>query len=345
MNHHRYYKNWFRSRLAKKLAAALLAGLAATLAVGKVLHKREVDQQDLHQVARMTDTMKTVCVGRFLIDIPEEAHIEMSGAKVDGFDISGFDETEAEFRKRAADRETELEAKPDRLGGNKNVESIREVRTNSGLAGKIFIHSRTVDEGTRGNGRGGVERYRHEGIATEALVHGHGISIDLFFEDRALEWVEDLPRLVEQLVANPDRRIPAEPGFCMDRLYVRDPLSAEQREQIKWSITDLMRVTRLRGAPREIGGLAGEELVERVVEMNEARVHSFWWEVDGTGDNVLIPHLVFRMTTGVGQGKPVPSSLSDGAALGLWDKITSSIRLRPTQPVAGTRVDAPAASG
>ena len=383
MNHDRYYKNWFRSRLAKKLAAALLAGLAATLAVGKVLNKREVDRRDLHQVARMTDTMKTVCVGRFLIDIPEEAHIEFRGAKVDGFDISGFDETEAEFRKRVADRETELGAKPDRLGGNKNVESIREVRTNSGLAGKIFIHSRTVEEGTRGNGRGGVERYRHEGISTEALVHGQGVSIDLFFEDRALEWVEDLPTLVEQLVANPDNRIPAEPGFCMDRLYVRDPLSAEQREQImmfarlpshpdieimfilgagvkpsehgllarsdaadaKWSIADLMRVTRLRDAPREIGGLAGEELVERVVEENEARVHSFWWEVDGTEDNVLVPHLVFRMTTGVGQGKPVPSSLSDGAALGLWDKITSSIRLRPTQPVASTRVDAPAVPG
>ena len=91
-------KSWLRSRLAKILAAALLAGLAATLAMGKVLNKHEVDRRDLHQVARRTDTMKTICVGRFLIDIPEEAHIEFSGAKVDGFDISGFDETEAEFR-------------------------------------------------------------------------------------------------------------------------------------------------------------------------------------------------------------------------------------------------------
>lgn len=106
-----------------------------------------------------------------------------------------------------------------------------------------------------------------------------------------------------------------------------------------------MRVTRLRGASREIGGLAGEELAERVVEANEARVHSFWWEVSGTEDDVLVPHLVFRMTTGDGQGRPVRSSLFDGAALGLWDKISSSIRLRPTQPVASTRVDAPAVPG
>ncbi|WP_312519195.1 T6SS immunity protein Tli4 family protein [Massilia sp.] len=373
-------KSWFRSRLAKMLAGALLAGLAATWAVGKAIDKREVDRRDQHKVALMTDKMKTVCVGRFLIDLPEEAQVELGRASIDGFDISGFHESEDEFHKRLADREAQLGAKPDWRGGNKNLEVARDVKTSSGLAGKIFFHSRTVEEGTRGNGLGGVERYRYEGISTEALVHGHGISIDLFFEDRRLDWLEDLPRLVEQLVTNPHNRIPAEPGFCMDRLYIREPLRAEQREQImmsarlpshpdveimfilgagvkpsehgllarsdaadaKWSIADLMRVTRLRGAPREIGGLAGEELVERVVEVNEARVHSFWWEVDGTEDNVLVPHLVFRMTTGVGRGKPVPSSLSDGAALGLWDKITSSIRLRPTQPAEISHGEAPA---
>jgi hypothetical protein len=169
----------------------------------------------------------------------------------------------------------------------------------------------------------------------------------------------------------------------MDRLYVRDPLSAEQREQItmfarlpshpdvevmsilgagvkpyehgllarseaaeqKWPIAALMRVTRLRGAPREIGGLAGEGLVERVAEANKARVHSFWWEVDGTVDNVLVPHLVFKVTTGIGQRKPLPSALSDGAAPGLWDKITSSIRLRPTQPMASNRPETAATPG
>jgi hypothetical protein len=373
-------KRWLRSRLAKMLAGVLLAGLAATWAVGKAIEKREVDRRDQHKVTRMTDKMKTVCVGRFLIDMPEEAQLELRGARVDSFDIAGFDETEDEFQKRVADREAQLAATPDWRGSNKNLESIRDVKTSSGLSGKIFVHTRTVAEGTRGNGLGGVERYRDEGISTEALVHGHGISIDLFSEDRALEWIDDLPALVNQLAANPDNRIPVEPGFCMDRLYVREPLRAEQREQImmfarlpshpdveimfilgagvkphehgllarseagdaNWSIAELMRVTKLRSAPREIGGLAGEELVERVIEANEARVHSFWWEVSGTEDNVLVPHLVFKMTTGVGQGKPVPSSLSDGAALGLWDKITSSIRLRPTQPVATSGVAAPA---
>lgn len=327
----------------------------------------------------MTDKMKTVCVGRFLIDVPEEAEIELRQARIDGFDIASFNETEKEFQKRVADREAQVKAKPDYLGGNKNMESAREVKTDSGLFGKIFIHSRKVQEGTQGNGLGGVERYRHEGITTEALVHGDGVSIDLSYENRALKWVEDLPRLVSQLVVNPDNRIPAEPGFCMDRVYARDPLRADQREQIMMfgrlpshpdiefmfivsaglkpdpqgvlarnqaadealSMAERMRVTRLREALREIGGLAGEELAELVVEENEARGHSFWWEVSGTEDNVFVPHVVFRMSTGNGNRKPVPSSLSDGAALGLWDKISSSIRLRSTEPVANKQLEAP----
>jgi hypothetical protein len=361
------------------LALALCAGLAATWAVGKVLDKREEVRRDQYEVARMTDKMKTVCVGRFLIDLPEEAQVEMSEPRIHGFNLSAFDETEEEFRKRVEGREAQIRAKPDRLGGNKNLESARDVKTDSGLVGKIFTHSRTVVEGTQGNGLGGVERYRHEGITTEALVHGQGISIDLFYVDRDPARIEDLPRLVNQLVTNPDNRTPAEPGFCMDRAYVRDPLNADQREQITMfvrlpkhpdvgltlilmaglkpekqgvlertgaadiglSIAERMRITRLRAAPREIGGLAGEELAELVVEENDARGHIFWWEVKGTEDNVFVPSLTLTMTTGNGNREPVPSSLSDGAALGLWDKITSSMRLRPTEPVASSRVDAP----
>jgi hypothetical protein len=100
-----------------------------------------------------------------------------------------------------------------------------------------------------------------------------------------------------------------------------------------------MRVSKLRAAPREISGLPGEELVELFVEENDARVHSFWWEVNGTEDNVLVPHLVFKMNTGSSADGPVPSSLSDGTAVGLWDKITSSIRLRSATPHTNSRVD------
>lgn len=341
----------------------LLAGVGLVDAV--VSWKTSTDQ-DKRVVAELASKMKTYCIGRFLIDMPENAEVELRGANIDGFNITAFEETEKHFQQRVVDREAQIRAIPDWHGGTKSLESVREAKTDSGLVGKIFMHSRTVEEGTQGNGLGGVERYRDEGITTEAMVHGHGVSIDLFYENRALKWVEDLPRLVNQLVVNPGNRIPGASGFCMDRAYVRDPLRADQREQIIMSarlpnhpdvefmlmltaglkpepqgilertdaadgalpIAGRMRVTRLRAGEREIGGLAGEELAELVVEENDARVHTFWWEVNGTEDNVFVPHLMFKMTTGNGNLQPVPSSLSDGAALGLWDKIASSIRLR-----------------
>ena len=368
-----------RTRLMAMLAGALCAGLAATWAVGEVLDQRQLARRDAQEVERMTQKMKTVCIGRFLIDMPVEAELELRGARIDGFDISAFDETREEFQKRIAEFESQVSARPDRLGGNKNLESVKDVRIDSGLVGKIFMHSRTVVEGTQGNGLG-VEPYRHEGISVHALVHGNGVSIDLSSEDRGLAWLDDLPKLVNKLVANPANRIPAETGFCMDRTYFRDPLTADQGERIMMSaglpshpdidfmlilaagikpdkegllkrssaavgrltMADRMRVSTLRAAPRTIGGLAGEEIVKAVSEKNDARVHSFWWEVDGIEDQVLVPHVVFKMTTGKGNHQPVPSSLSDEAALALWDRITSGIRLHSRQPRPGGKLAPPA---
>ncbi len=369
---------WAKQRLAKMLAAIVCAGLAATWAVGEVVDNDKVVRQDKHEVARMTEKMKTVCVGRFLIDMPEEAQVELTQARIDGFNIAAFDETLSEFETRVAGREQEINAKPDRLGGSKNLELVRDVNTANGLTGKIFVHSRSVTEGTQGKGLE-VERYRYAGVTVEALVHGNGVSIDFSSEGRDPAWVKDLPALVDKLVANPDSRIPEEPGFCIGRAYFRDPLTADQAEQIsmfaglpshpdvdfmlilaaglnpdeqsllerssaaeeRLSPAEKMRVTTLRAAPRKIAGLHGEELVELFVEDNDARVHSFWWEVNGTKDNVFIPHFVFKMNTGASTDGPVPSSLSEGAAVGLWDKITSSIRVRTARLQTSSRSEPP----
>lgn len=291
----------------------------------------------------------------------------MGRARMNGFDIAAFDEATDEFHARLAQREEEIKAKPDHIGGSKNLELVKEVKTDSGLVGKIFVHSRAVHEGTAGNGLVN-ERYRYEGIAVEALVHGDGVSIDLgsdfYFPDK----IDDLQRLVRQLVPNPRNTIPGEPGFCIDRAYIRDPLRADQREQItmfanfpshpdivfslvlaagvkpdgdgllkrgaaaedELPLTERWRLTRLRAAHRQIGGLTGEELVRRAIEANDAVVFSFNWEVNGTENDVFTPHMTFSMITGKSNDGPVPTSMSEDAVLELWDKILSSIRVRPT---------------
>ncbi|VXB67682.1 T6SS immunity protein Tli4 family protein [Massilia sp. 9I] len=318
------------------------------------------------QMTRLTEKMRTVCVGRFLIDMPEQAQIDVGRASVNGFDIATLMESTDEFNARIARREAELKAKPDRLGGNKSLESVKEVSTASGLVGKIFVHSRAVNEGTAGNGLE-TEHYRYEGIAVEALVHGDGVSIDLGSDFYFPEKLDEIHKLVTQLVPNPRSETPGEPGFCLDRAYIRDPLRADQGEQItmfaklpshpdfdlllilaagakpdndgllkrgaasenRLSLAEKMRVTRLRAQPRSIGGLAGEELIRRVVDRSDAQVYTFRWELNGTEDDVFTPHLVFSMTTGKGDDGPVKTSMSEDAVLELWDKISSSIRLRP----------------
>jgi hypothetical protein len=361
-------KRWLRNGLAKLLAGVVIAAMTGAWAIGEVREQRATAQRDKDEVARMTQKMTTVCIGRFLVDLPDEARFELARPRIDGFDISSFDEPDADFQVRLGQREARLRATPDRLGGNRNVESVREVKTDNGVVGKIFVHGRTVHEGTQLRGLE-LERYRYEHVAVEALVHGQGMSFDLSAEKYDPDQVENLSRLVAKLVPNPSNKAPTEPGFCIYRAWFRDPITADQGEEIMMhaqlpSHPDIeflailatgnkptspgllersaqteaslpadvkKRVSRLRGAPRTIGGITGDELVRRVAEKDDSIGYTFWWEVSGTEDNVFIPHFVFKMTTGEGNNGPVPSSLSQEAGMALWDKISSSIRLRPTE--------------
>lgn len=362
-------KRWLQHGLAKLLAGLVVAGLTGAWAIGEVQEKREAAWQDKLEVARMTNKVTTICLGRFLVDMPDEAQRELARPRIDGFDISSFDEPEADFKLRLGQREARLRAAPDQFGGNKNLESIKDVKTENGVVGKIFVHSRVVKEGTQANGLE-LERYRDESVAVEAMVHGRGMSFDLSADHYDPDKIGNLAKLIAKLVPNPDNQVPTEPGFCVYRAWFRDPLTADQGEQIMMharlpshpdiefmailaaglkpdkqsllqrnvdtvaglSASDKRRISNLRAQSRTIGGITGDELVTRFVEENDAVVYSFTWEVDGAEDNVLVPHFVFEMDTGKSSKGPVPSSLSQEAALALWDKISSSIRLRPTEP-------------
>lgn len=356
-----------QNRLAMALAVIVVVILAGTWSAQAARDKQEV--------ARMTQKMKTVCVGRLLIDFPEETELHLSRARINGFDIEAFAESTEEFQLRLEAREAQLRTTPDRLGGNKNLEVVRELKTEAGLTGKMFVHGRDVTEGTAANGLR-TETYRYENVGLEALVHSNGLSIDIVAQLYDPSVIENLPRLVRQLVPNPENQIPTEPGYCIDRAYVKDPLSPDQLEQISMfgrianrpdvefelvlaaglepaeqsllersnnpsmlALIDLGRVARLRAAPRSIRGIEGDELARRFVEDNDAVVYNFTWEVNGKRDDVYVPHILFMMDTGKSRNGPVPSSLSEGAAAGLWDTITSTIRVRPTE--SAPRVEVP----
>lgn len=136
------------NRATKLLGAVAFAAVAANVILGQV-RQAEVERRDQAGVARMTQKMKTVCIGRFLIDLPDETRFELGRPRIDGLDISSFDESEVDFQVRLAQREAKLRATPDRLGGYRNLESVREVKTGNGVVGKIFVHGYTVREGPK----------------------------------------------------------------------------------------------------------------------------------------------------------------------------------------------------
>jgi len=365
----RFLKRW--------CVVALFAGTMALCGAWGVAHMR-----DQREVAGIVERMKTICVGRFLVDLPAEAEVELIRARVDGFEINSFQESNDEFHSRVAERESQLNAPPSRLDGVASLETVKEIETEAGLVGKIFVHGRNVTEGTRANGLE-LERYRYEGIDLEALLHADGVSFDILGSNFSLQYAGDLPKLVAQLIPNPANQVPTAPGFCIKHAYVREPVSASQREEVVMAARlpshpdiefllivaagiepaeksllerddeahgwmrafEMSHVSTIRAASRKINGVAGDELVQRFSEDNSATVYSFWWEVDGTRDNVFIPHISFTMDTGKGEYGPVPSSLSQGVALALWDKISSSIRVRPTVTRKPDAPQARAASG
>lgn len=353
-------------KCAKWLATLSGLTLAASLYVSAVQSR-----EDMKKVDNMTDRMKTVCVGRFLIDVPADAQVNLRLGLVDGFEVARRDEPLPEFLTKLRARETVLSAKPNMLG-QKNIESSTEI-SHDGFSGKVLVHSRY-----RGYSIEKERRVYFETISVEGYVHKAGVTYSFVADTYDPAQTKILPALLSQLVDVAESEVPKEPGFCISGALIRDPYDRDRSESVAMSATlpghpdfgilfwtnnakvkggsllkrhaaamgPLMRArTRtLREGARTINGYAGEEVAIKVTELNFATVFGFVWETPGSDDNVLVPHLSLEMDTGMnpqGGGKPVQSSLSEEAMLALWDKISSSIRLRPTGPAKTAEAEPP----
>lgn len=357
---------WLGPRCAKWLATLGGLTLAASLYVSAVQSR-----EDMKKVDNMTDKMKTVCVGRFLIDVPADAQVSLRLGLVDGFDISRRNEPLAGFLAKLHARETELAAKPNMLG-QKNLESRTEIQSR-GFSGKVFVHSRY-----RGYSVEKERRVYFETIAVEGYVHKEGFTYSFVANTYDPAQTNILPTLLANLADRADSEVPTEPGFCISGALIRDPHDRDRSESIAMSATlpghpdfgilfwtnnaktqdgsllkrhaaamdplTRARTRTLREGARTINGYAGEEVAIKVTELNFATVYGFVWETPGSDDNVLVPHLSLEMDTGMNPhagGKPVQSSLSEEAMLTLWDKISSSVRLRPTASAKVVEVEPP----
>jgi hypothetical protein len=341
------------------LLAVITLALSATEAVSS--------WQDREEVATMTQQLKTVCVGRFLIDLPKDAQVTLSHGSVDGFDITTQrDESDQDFQARIKKRELELGREVNQLG-KKSLESSQEIR-GDGRSGRIFVFNRSSTHVYHGE-----KKIVLDGVSVNAFLRVGGISWNIVADDYDPKQIGNLPRLIAKLRPLPPNQPPLEPGFCIDRGLVADPLSAGQGERIvlfaglpnhpdvgivfssmagtKPGPGLLQRnaenrakpfaflkgfFTTLREGPRTINGLRGEELALKVREINFATTYGFDWEMSGTEDDVFAPLVTLELQTGINPqagGPPVQSTLAESALRDLWHTISSSIRIRPvTEP-------------
>ena len=344
------------------LALILALWTAGSTAYGKIRSIR-----DKQKVVNMTDKMKTVCVGRFLIDLPEQTEYQLNGGFLDGFDIRVYPETEEAFKASLAEREAKLRnPEPEDVGKVKLLEVAKDIQVED-YRGKMFVFGRDTVFWFEGP----EKRVESTSVKVEVHAHANGfsavISNSQAYPDR-LDWPLTI---LSQIRLNPGNRIPDEPGFCIDHAYLREPLTADQGERVTMlaglkahpdmtmmfdmtagtkpekeglldrtrksdeadSQEEKARIKTLNAGPRALNGIPGEQVLQRYIERNSRRTFAFMWDSPGTDDDVFRPALWFELQAGVNReagGKPVGSSLSDDALLDLWNKITSSIRVRPT---------------
>jgi hypothetical protein len=323
--------------------------------------------RDRRALAKMTGNTKTVCVGRFLIDLPAEAEVSLGRAFIGGFDIGAVAETESQFQRRVEARATEIRQTALNELGTENLEA-RSALTGPGLRGEAFVYGRWSTSWLE-KGR----RVQVDAVAIEGHVHDSAreVSFNLTAKNYDPARFARLPILVSHLAERAAHEIPGAPGFCIDRGLVTAPPAAEQNESVTMFAglpghpdlaivfstragTKRERSLRARSAAalatlpyyvragfreltegeRTINGLAGEEIAVRVTEANLTTNFSFDWETAGREDDVNAPLLTLELQTGINQragGKPVQSSLSEAALTELWKRVSSSIRLRTSK--------------
>lgn len=348
-------------RLLQKGFVVILGGF--TIAVLARTFEASSGEDEFERL-RTNQKTKTVCVGRFLIDLPGDAEVSVRGGFVGGFDISTTPESAEEFQTRMNSMEADLR-------GMRNEQGRPSLEWNKALAlesaeGKVMVFNRERSSMQR-QGR----MADSEDFSVRGLLRFPDVSVVANAQRQGFQRGEELARLFERLRPVGDNEIPHEAGFCMGHIIVRDPYENSDTEAVvmfaalpghpdvnivfsSMAGTDpapgllernakaadsepvFMRLafTPLIERERTLNGLHGEELGLRIREANFTTGYSFQWQMSGQQEDRYAPLLTLELESGknpVSGGNPVQSTLSEEAMLELWERITNSIRLRPIE--------------
>lgn len=318
----------------------------------------------MRDLTSMDGTMKTVCVGRFLIDLPSHAHVSIGRGFAEGLDMSSTDsDSDAGFATQLDIMEKDLTTSP-YWDGRPSLEGTRTLRFDA-AQGKMFVYKRRR---TRIPGADRVET--SESVSVRGMLRFSGLSIHASADWVSPEKVAPLTDLLRRFRPRSDGEIPRESGLFLKRAIVLDPYEHRGSESVvmfaglpghpdvnitfsrtagaapapgrlernaksaeREPVITQLAFTKLREGVRAVNGLSGGEFVTRVRELNFTTGHSFQWETREGQGGITAPVLSLELVSGtdpVSGAKPVESSLSEDEMSGLWERIASSGRVRPT---------------
>ncbi|MEX3938336.1 T6SS immunity protein Tli4 family protein [Paraburkholderia sp. BR10937] len=216
-----------------------MKGIGKILATGCVIftiagcnhQSGPLSQEEKHTVTELTGNLKTRCVGRYLIDLPEDA-TESGYATIGGVNIETKAMTEDAYRQEVSQREAQLK-------GTKSIDAYPFLYSAESVFAKearYFIHRGSVysDPATRQ-----IEAYMWEhgyriSLKVETFDYTHPDQTNdvlvqkMTVKNRLREKVGVVLTLLGRLRGRPKEEIPSEPGVCFAGGFFPSAASSDQ---------------------------------------------------------------------------------------------------------------------
>ncbi len=311
------------------------------------------------QATETGPAMRTVCLGRYLVDVPEEAVYQGQIAYFQGRHITVVDKTEEQFLSSyVAFVEEQKKAKHRTLPSRFRREIVLDDYSKA-----VFFFSNEITEGS-------FDAHIHFWRDGKSFLLKSGVSID-----REARATERISRLLSTFQRRNDEDIPLKSGYCFDGGFVEDDGSEFLRESIsygfRWNDIDIelssmpkfredepgllkrvddydipesMRadwkmVKTIRRGKRATTHVKGEELLQTFPVDDGGRFHMYLFETDSKYHDLLSPAVKVSLESAWNdlRNTRINSTMSERDLLKLFDRMVNSIRLRPTNGAAMTQ--------
>ena len=290
--------------------------------------------------------MKTLCVGRFLLDVPAATAVQ-PGYVYARKKVETTTGVSAEaFRQRVAARIAALKAARHRSGESM---SVSETRFDDDA---VLVTSWVSDSSRAGHRQ---ELYM--------LDPAHSVQYLVSGETEAAKLpaaIENYRALRPRISYRDPNTIPTAAGFCIDsgfiagnrinseemtiglrpraypgaRMTLMSYVTGKPDQPLLQRASDLppeyaaaaARMRNLRRGERDIGPIQGQEILAGAEEGGRG-MYAFLWESQGRAESLQFPFLSLQLLTD--DKAQAPAFRDDAQALGLWDQVLGSLRLRP----------------